>query len=450
MHQDEIEQQFRTPPHSTEAEQSLLGALLLDNQAFDRVADLVTADDFYADNNRRIFRHIARLIEANQPADTLTVHESIEASEDRQKTGGPAYLGALAQNTPSALNIRRYAELVRDKALLRDVISSSMETAERAFAASEPVLEIADAGAAALIALQSKADSGDVESFGAATIEAVEWLDNPSTGLGTGLPAIDTIVRGLMPGDLIIIAGRPSMGKTALAVNIAEHVAKTKPAAILSLEMTRRKIAARSIRYHEHALGGRDQAVDHLQGLKLFIDDSSTLNLGQVRARLRRLKQRHGLALAVIDYLQLINAKAEKRHEEVATISRGLKAIAKDLDVPIIAVSQLNRGAESRADNRPMMSDLRESGQIEQDADVVAFVYREEYYRPDTPMKGIAEVIIRKNRDGGVGTAHLEFLPEFTRFKTLERPLPIAGEPVQAPRRTVVRADFKQRAAGED
>lgn len=441
--------QFKTPPHSTEAEQSLLGALLLDNEAFDRVADLVTAEDFYSDSNRRIFRHIARLIETNKPADTLTVHESIEASDDRDKTGGPAYLGMMAQNTPSALNIRRYAELVRERSMQRRLAHVGTALSERALAGVEPSLEIADAAAADLMSLQARADRGGVTEFGVAMVEAVEWADNPKRGLTVGWPQLDGIVRGLMPGDLIVIAGRPSMGKTALAMNIAEHVAVKLPVAILSLEMTRRKIAARMLRYHESILG-RDRAVDHLYGLKLYIDDSSSLTLPQTRSRLRRVKQQHGLALVVIDYLQLMTAKAEKRHEEVATISRGIKAIAKDLDVPIIAVAQLNRGAEGRPDNRPQLSDLRESGQIEQDADVVAFVYREEYYRPDTEWKGIAEVIVRKNRDGAIGTAFLEFTPEHTRFRALERelPRPPAPEPT-APRRTVVKADFKRAAAGD-
>lgn len=438
---------FKTPPHSIEAEQSLLGALLLDNQAWDRVADLVSAEDFYRDDHRRIWRHIARLIEKNQEADVLTVWASIEASPDKDKTGGPAHLGLLAQNTPSALNIRRYAELVKEKAGQRKVAFQATELAEKALAGMTSVLDLAEEGAAAFLGLQGAAETGEAAEFGRAVVEAVERADNPARGLLTGYRDLDRILRGVHAGDLVIIAGRPSMGKTALAMNIAEHVAAQHSTVILSLEMTRAKIAGRSLRYHESKLQ-RDGALDHLYSLKMFIDDSSTMTLGQARARLRKIQHAHGLSLVVVDYLQLLSGKGENRTQEVSAISRGLKAIAKDLNVVVIAVSQLNRAAENRADNRPMLADLRESGQIEQDADVIAFVYREDYYRPDTPMRGIAEVIVRKNREGGIGTAHLEWQPEFTRFHNLERELP-RPNPEPAPRSSVVRADFKQRAAGE-
>ncbi|HEX8106728.1 MAG TPA: replicative DNA helicase [Kofleriaceae bacterium] len=447
MHPDEVVlENLREPPHSAEAEQSTLGALLLDNQAFDKVAWL-EAGAFYQDRHRRLWSAIVRLLEAGKAADLTTVSDAL--GEDLEKVGGLAYIGALEQNTPSAVNIVRYAELVQKNALLRSIAQRSMETAERAMAGTEEPLVIADDGAAALLALQAQADSGDATEFGAALVEAVEWADNPGRGLTTGYSAVDNILRGLMPGDFIVIAGRPSMGKTALAMNIAEHVAAREHVAILSLEMTKRKIAGRALRYHDSILG-RDGALDHLYGLKLHIDDSSAMTLGQVRARLRRVKHKHGLALAVIDYLQLLTAKAEKRHEEVATISRGLKAIAKDLNIPIIAVAQLNRAAEGRPDNRPQLADLRESGQIEQDADIVAFVYREDYYRADTPWRGIAELIVRKHRDGPVGTAYLKFIPEFTRFLTMDGPLPQREEPEpEKPRRTVVRADFKRDAAAD-
>jgi replicative DNA helicase len=442
---------FKTPPHSTEAEQSVLGALLLDNQAFERVADLLTGEDFYHDKHRRIWRHLSRLIEANKPADTLTVHESIESSEDRGKTDGPAYLGSLAQNTPSAANVRRYAELVREKALLRAVISNATGLAEDGFAPLADPKELIERAASVFTSIEVDRRPAEMVQFGAALTEAVEWADNPVKGLSTGYKGIDNIVGALGSGDLVVIAGRPSMGKTCLAMNIAEEVAKEETAAIFSLEMTRKKIAARSLKYHE-SLIGRDGAVDHLATLKLHIDDSAHITIGHMRMRLARLKRRRGLGLVVVDYLQLMHApKAENRVQEVSEISRGLKAIAKDFNVPVIAVSQLSRVVESRPDHRPQLSDLRDSGQIEQDADVIGFVYRDEYYKPGSEWTGIAEVIFRKNRDGAVGTAYLTFVPELTRFKPLDRPLPQREVPTEPkPRRSVVTsADFKK-AAGAD
>lgn len=442
--------EFKTPPHSKEAEQSLLGALMLDNQAFERVADIVTAADFYADSHRRIWRHIARLIESGKPADTLTVHESIESSEDKGKADGPAYLGSLAQNTPSALNVRRYAELVREKSLLRQVVQHAGEITEEALGSHADSKDLIERAASIFTSIEVDRRPVEMVEFGAAVTEAVEWADNPVKGLETGYKAVDKIVGGLVPGDLVVIAGRPSMGKSCLAMNIAEVAAQDETVAVFSLEMTRKKIAARSLKYHESMLG-RDGAVDHLATLKLHIDDSAHISLGHLRMRLARLKRRRGLGLVVVDYLQLMHApRAENRVQEVSEISRGLKAIAKDFNVPVIAVSQLSRVVESRPDHRPQLSDLRDSGQIEQDADVIAFVYRDEYYKPDSAWKGIAEVIFRKNRDGAVGTAYLTFVPELTRFKPLDRPLPereIATEP--KPRRSVVSADFKK-AAGAD
>lgn len=438
------------PPHSLEAEQSLLGALLLDNQAFDRVA-FIKAEHFYRDDHRRIWKHLVKLIEANRPADMMTVGESIESSEDKGKAGNPAYLATIAQNTPSSINIRRYAELVLEKATLRDVAHRATEIAERALRGVEESMVIVEDAAGVFLGIHEDRDSGDFSQFGKFLAQAVETLDNPRQGLSTGLPALDAKVGPLMPGDFIVIAARPSMGKTSLAMQIAEHVSAKNHAAILSIEMTGEKLAARMLRYHASILG-RDRAVDHLDGLKLHVDESSSLTLGQARARLRRLKRKHGIKIAMIDYLQLMTAKAEKRHEEVAVISRGIKAIAKDLDIPIIAVVQLNRGPESRLDSRPMMSDLRESGQIEQDADVIIMLYRDEYYRPSTEWIGITEAIVRKNRDGATGTAYLEWVGQHTRFKTLDRPLPTpqASAP-RTPRRTVVStADFRKRAAGDE
>jgi len=445
---------LKVPPHSIEAEQSLLGALLLDNQAFDRVADLVTGEDFYRDDHRRIWRHIARLIEAAKPADVVTVSESVEASEDKDKTGGPAYLGALAQNTPSALNIRRYAELVRERAVQRRLAQVATGIAEEALnpggkevgqlldEAESKIFQIAESGA--------RRDQGllDIKPVLAKVFERIDHLyhqDNPSdvTGVPTGYTKIDQMTSGLQSGDLIIIAARPSMGKTALALNIAEHVAVDNglPVAIFSMEMSSTQLAMRMLgsiaRVDQHKMrtgrlndkewGDLSDAMAKLHETPLFIDEGGALTALEVRARARRLKRQYSkLGLIVIDYLQLMAASShvENRATEISEISRSLKAMAKELDVPVVALSQLNRAVDQRPDRRPVMSDLRESGAIEQDADVIMFIYREVVYKPDLPedQRGLAEVIIGKQRNGPIGTIKLTFLGQHTRFENYQDP----------------------------
>src|SRR5687767_15519726 len=398
---------LRLPPHSVEAEQSLLGALLLDNQAFDRVADLVTADDFYRDDHRRIWRHISRLVEASRPADVVTVAESIEASEDKDKTGGATYLAALAQNTPSALNIRRYAELVRERSVQRRLAQVATGIAEDALnpagrevgqlldEAESKIFQIAESGA--------RRDQGllEIKPVLARVFEKIDHLyhrDNPSdvTGVPTGYVDLDKMTSGLQAGDLVIIAARPSMGKTALALNIAEHVAVDNglPVAIFSMEMSATQLAMRMLgsiaRVDQHKMrtgkltdkewGDLSEAMAKLHETPIYIDEAGALTALEVRARARRLKRQYSkLGLIVIDYLQLMSASSqgENRATEISEISRSLKAMAKELDVPVVALSQLNRAVDSRPDRRPVMSDLRESGAIEQDADVILFIYRE-------------------------------------------------------------------------
>ncbi len=446
--------QFRTPPNSIEAEQSLLGALLLDNQAFDRVADLVVPEDFYRDDHRRIYRLIAKLVEANRPADVVTVSESIDASEDKDKTGGPAYLGALAQNTPSALNIRRYAELVREKSVQRRLAHVATEIAESALAphgkevgqlldeAESKIFQIAESG--------SRKDQGliEIKPVLAKVFERIDHLyhrDNPSdvTGVPTGYTKIDQMTSGMQPGDLVIVAARPSMGKTALALNMAEHVAVDNglPVAIFSMEMSATQLAQRMLgsiaRVDQHKMrtgrlndkewGDLSDAMGKLHDTPLFIDEGGALTALEVRARARRLKRQYSkLGLIVIDYIQLMAASShgENRATEISEISRSLKAMAKELDVPVIALSQLNRAVDQRPDRRPVMSDLRESGAIEQDADVIMFIYREVVYKPDLPeeQRGIAEVIIGKQRNGPIGTVKLTFLGQHTRFENYQDP----------------------------
>ena len=445
---------LKVPPHSIEAEQSLLGALLLDNQAFDRVADLVTGEDFYRDDHRRLWRHIARLIEAAKPADVVTVSESVEASEDKDKTGGPAYLGALAQNTPSALNVRRYAELVRERAVQRRLAQVATGIAEEALnpggkevgqlldEAESKIFQIAESGA--------RRDQGllEIKPVLAKVFERIDHLyhrENPSdvTGVPTGYTKIDQMTSGLQSGDLVIIAARPSMGKTALALNIAEHVAVDNglPVAIFSMEMSSTQLAMRMLgsiaRVDQHKMrtgrlndkewGDLSDAMAKLHETPLFIDEGGALTALEVRARARRLKRQYSkLGLIVIDYLQLMAASSqgENRATEISEISRSLKAMAKELDVPVVALSQLNRAVDQRPDRRPVMSDLRESGAIEQDADVIMFIYREVVYKPDLPedQRGLAEVIIGKQRNGPIGTIKLTFLGQHTRFENYQDP----------------------------
>src|SRR3954452_25174564 len=445
---------LKVPPHSVEAEQSLLGALLLDNQAFDRVADLIGADDFYRDDHRRIWRHIARLAEANKPADVITVSESIETSEDKEKTGGPAYLGALAQNTPSALNIRRYAELVRERSVQRRLAHVATGIAEDALnpgskdvgqmldEAESKIFQIAESGARKNEGLM------EIKPVLARVFERIDHLyhrDNPSdvTGVPTGYTKLDQMTSGLQGGDLIVIAGRPSMGKTALALNIAEHVAVDNglPVAIFSMEMSATQLAMRMLgsiaRVDQHKMrtgrlndkewGDLSEAMGKLHETPIYIDESGALTALEVRARARRLKRQYSkLGLIVIDYLQLMAATShgKNRATEISEISRSLKAMAKELDVPVVALSQLNRAVDQRLDRRPVMSDLRESGAIEQDADVIMFIYREVVYKPDLPedQRGIAEVIIGKQRNGPIGTVKLTFLGQHTRFENYADP----------------------------
>jgi replicative DNA helicase len=443
---------LKVPPHSVEAEQSLLGGLLLDNQAFDKIADLVRAEDFYRDDHRRLFRHVARLIEQGKPADVVTVAESVEASEDKDRTGGPAYLGSLAQNTPSALNIRRYAELVRERSVQRRLAQVATEIAEAALAPSgKEVGQLLDEAETRILEVGEKGQRGtqgfeEIQPVLARVFERIDHLyhqDNKSdvTGVPTGYLDLDEKTAGLQPGDLIIVAGRPSMGKTALALNMAEHVAVDNglPVAIFSMEMGATQLAMRMLgsiaRVDQHKMRtGRladeewsrlSSAMERLHNAPIFIDETGALNPLELRSRARRMRRQCGkLGLVVVDYLQLMSASSdvqgENRATEISEISRSLKALAKELQVPVVAMSQLSRAVEQRNDKRPMMSDLRESGAIEQDADVILFIYRDEVYFPEKPeSKGRAEVIIGKQRNGPIGKVDLAFLGQFTRFENL-------------------------------
>jgi replicative DNA helicase len=443
--------QLRVPPHSIEAEQSVLGGLLLDNEALDRVTDLISESDFYRSEHKLIFQQMSRLLERGKPADVITVSEAIEQAGLSDETGGLAYLGELAANTPSAANIRRYAEIVRERAVLRHLVVAGDEIATDALNPlgrdAKELLDTAEQKVFAIAEMGAKTQQGFVHINPLLTqvVERIQELhdrDDPSeiTGVPTGFADLDRMTSGLQPGDLIIIAGRPSMGKTAMALNIAEYVAVDVglPVAVFSMEMGGTQLAMRLLasigRLDSHRVRtGRltddewsrlTYALGKLHEAPMHIDETGGMNPTDLRGRARRLKRQVGkLGLIVIDYIQLMGTtrQGENRATEVSEISRSLKALARELEVPIIALSQLSRKVEERTDKRPMMSDLRESGAIEQDADVILMMYREEYYKPDTPDKGMAEVIIGKQRNGPTGVVNLAFLGEYTRFENLAR-----------------------------
>ena len=448
---------LRLPPHSLEAEQSLLGGLLIDNDAWERVVDHISAEDFYRDEHRRIFRHITSLIQQGRPADIVTVFESLQKSGEAEAVGGMPYLAELANLTPSAANVRRYAEIIAERAILRKLIAVADEIAAAALApmgrdaktildeAEAKIFEIAEAGA--------RAATGFV-AIGTALKQVVdrvqELFDRQAadtiTGVATGYLDLDEKTAGFQPGDLIIIAGRPAMGKTTLALNIAEYVGvhQKLPVAIFSMEMPATQLAMRML-----AAAGRldllklrrgkltdddwarlSSAMGKLYDAPIYINETGSLNPIDLRARARRLARQCGgrLGLIVIDYLQLmVGAKeSDNRANELSEISRSIKTLAKELNAPVIALSQLNRSLESRPNKRPVMSDLRESGAIEQDADLILFIYRDEVYHPNSPDKGVAEIIIAKHRNGPTGSIRLAFLGEYTRFENYSS---VAQEP---------------------
>jgi replicative DNA helicase len=439
-------ERLRLPPHSVEAEQSLLGGLMLDQRAWDQIADAVGIDDFYRADHRLIFEAIATLVQRDQPPDGVTVSEYLERQGHLAAAGGIDYIARLVEETPSAANVRAYARIVRENAMLRQLIeiggdiaasahgSEGRSVSELVDLAEQRVFEIADRGQ------RRGAGFVQLKQILPLTIDRLDMLSQSGsdiTGVSTGFTEMDKMTAGLQRGELIVIAGRPSMGKTTLAVNIAENAAigHQIPTAIFSMEMSAEQLTFRMIgsigRVNQSSLRrGRlsdedwsriDSAVTMMSSAPIHIDDSAGLSPTDVRARARRLKREHGLGLIVIDYLQLmqVSGTVENRATEISEISRSLKALSKELDVPVIALSQLNRSVEQRTDKRPVMSDLRESGAIEQDADVIVFIYREEVYEPDTPRKGVADIIIGKQRNGPVGEFHLTFLGEFTKFENL-------------------------------
>jgi len=438
---------LKVPPHSIEAEQSVLGGLMLDNRAWDQVADRINAEDFYRPDHRLIFRAIADLADQNKPMDAVTVSEWLERNQELANAGGLAYLAALVKDTPSAANIVAYADIVRERSVVRQLLQVTTEIANAAYRpegrsasdlldlAESKVFEIADSGA------RGRSGAVGIKTLLAKAVDRIDQLyqrDDPITGVPTGFADFDELTSGLQRSDLVIIAGRPSMGKTTFAMNIAEHAAikGRRPVAVFSMEMPGEQLAMRMmsslgrIDQHKVRTGRLDDddwarltsAMGILADAPIFIDDTPALTPTDLRARARRISREHGLGMIVIDYLQLMQGPshaAENRATEISEISRSLKALAKELDVPVIALSQLNRSLEQRPNKRPVMSDLRESGAIEQDADVIVFIYRDEVYKEDSPDKGTAEIIIGKQRNGPIGTVRLAFLGQYTRFENL-------------------------------
>jgi replicative DNA helicase len=440
---------LRVPPHSIEAESSVLGGLLLDNGAWDRVGDLLIDTDFYRYEHKLIYAAIGALINASKPADVITVSEQLQNQGKTAEMGGLAYLNSLAQYVPSASNIRRYAEIVRERSILRKLVSASDEIATNAFnpqgkaidrildEAEQKIFNIGEEGSRMKQGFQSM-DTLVVELLD----RVQEMADNPNdiTGVPTGFYDLDRMTSGLQPGDMVVLAARPSMGKTAFAINIAEHVALNEglPVAVFSMEMGASQLAVRVV----GSIGRIDQghlrtgklsdeewprlteAIEKLRTVSLHIDETPGLTPSELRANARRLARQCGkLGLIVVDYLQLMSGSGgsggDNRATELGEISRGLKMLAKELQCPVIALSQLNRSVEQRTDKRPMMSDLRESGAIEQDADIIMFIYRDDYYNKDSKDPGVAEIIIGKQRNGPTGTVRLTFLKNLTRFESL-------------------------------
>ncbi len=435
---------LKVPPHSIEAEQAVLGGLMLDNVAWDQVADRVSEADFYRRDHRLIFRAVEMLAEAGQPMDAVTLSEWLKSNDQLEDAGGLPYLGVLAKDTPSSANIRAYAGIVREKSVLRQLIQAGTVVAESGYRPegrnSEELLDEAERNIFEIAEQSGRHRKGfiGVREILPSVVDRIDTLFHKGsdvTGLPTGFSDFDQLTSGLQAGDLVIVAGRPSMGKTTFAMNIGENVAMNTetPVAVFSMEMPGDALAMRMLsslgrvelqKIRSGRLADEDwprltSTMNLLSQARLFIDDTPGLTPTEMRARSRRLKREHGLSLVIVDYLQLMQLPGtkENRATEISEISRSLKGMAKELGVPVMVLSQLNRSLEQRPNKRPIMSDLRESGAIEQDADVIAFIYRDEVYNDDSPEKGTAEIIVGKQRNGPIGTVRLTFLGQYTRFE---------------------------------
>ena len=431
------------PPQNLEAEQSLLGSVLLENEALFKVLEIIKKDDFYRESNRQIYQAMIDLYEKNEPTDLITVTEVLKRKNKLDEVGGASYLADLLENIPTAANIEYYAKIIRQKSILRNLIHSATEIVSKATTAEENVEDILDFSEKTIFQIseeQTKQSFYPLKTILKSTFKDIERLYEKKqliTGVPSGFTELDSKTSGFQPADLIIIAGRPSMGKTAFALNVAQHASQEShiPIAIFSLEMSKEQLALRMLcseaRVDNHKLrtgfiaesdwGKLSMAAGKLADSMMYIDDTPGITVFEMRAKSRRLKAEHGLGMIIVDYLQLMAGsknRSDSREQEISEISRSLKGLAKELHVPVIALSQLNRKVEDRIDKRPHMADLRESGAIEQDADVILFIYRDEVYHPDSEeSKGKAEVIIGKQRNGPTGEIQLSFINEYTRFE---------------------------------
>src|ERR1041385_1290682 len=434
----------RTLPHNIDAEKSVLGAILVNNENYYRVLENIKPEDFYLDAHRVIYRKMVDLIENSKAIDLITIQEELVRSSQLEAAGGITYLASLLDGIPHLIHIEHYIEFIREKFLLRQLVTAANKIMAKFFAQAYPAEEILDRAEQSLFDLsERRMRSGfvsvkDMELPATKLLEKLYTEREMITGVATGFRDLDRLTSGLQRGDLVILAARPSMGKTALCLNVAQHVALNKalPVGMFSLEMSKEQLLMRMLcaeaRVDAHKVRtgylGKDDfrklidALGRTTQAPIYIDDSSTLSVMEMRAKCRRLKAEHGLSLIIVDYLQLMSGygRVENRTQEISGISRGLKALAKELNVPVIALSQLSRAPEQRqGDHKPQLSDLRESGSIEQDADLVMFIYREEVYKPSEENKGLAELIIAKQRNGPTGIVKLAFLREYTRFETL-------------------------------
>lgn len=439
--------QVKVPPHSLEAEQSVLGGLMLDNNAWDVVSEIVLDQHFYTGGHRMMYRTMQKLIDQGRPIDVVTLSEELDRTGELERAGGLGYLVELAQNTPSTSNIRAYSEIVRDRALLRQMISVSNEISDAAFftegRAADEVLNEAEQKIFQIT--EDRPNQSGPLSVNPLLKAAVERIDHlfengdTLTGLTTGFDDLDESTGGLQSADLVIVAARPSMGKTTFAMNLVENalMGSDKPVLVFSLEMPATQLMTRMLsslgrinqtRVRNGQLEDDDwpkltAAVNMLKNKPLYIDDQPGISPNEMRTRARRIVREHGeIGMIMVDYLQLMQiktGKSEGRTAEISEISRALKALAKEMDCPVVALSQLNRALEQRPNKRPVNSDLRESGAIEQDADVIMFIYRDEVYNEDSPEKGVAEIIIGKQRNGPIGTTRLAFIGQYTRFENL-------------------------------
>jgi replicative DNA helicase len=445
----------KVPPQSLDAEESVLGGILLDATALDRVVEMMGADDFYRESHRKIFRAMLALTERGEPIDLITLTDTLKARGDLQGIGGATYLAELAEKIPSAANIAHYARIVREKAVLRSLITVANEIAGRCYNGQEDIEQFLDEAERLIYDVSEKrirpafAKMGDMIMDTIKTVEKLFERKELVTGVPTGFLDLDRMTAGLQPADLVIVAARPSMGKTALVLNIAQYVAlhANIPVGIFSLEMSKEQLVMRMLcsearvdnaKVRTGYLGERDfprlaMAAGRLAEAPIYIDDTPAQNVLEMRAKARRLKREANIGLVIIDYLQLMRGltSQENRTQELSEISRSLKSLAKELNIPVIALSQLNRQVEQRADRRPMMADIRESGAIEQDADVIMFIYRDEVYKQDSQDEGVAEVIIGKQRNGPTGIVRLAFRREYTRFDNLVENMEAPSEVVE-------------------